>query len=214
MAKKNYWKLEYSIAVFVMLGILLLIMPVSIENSRQANFISKWNETYNRIEYMFSVINAHVTDDMIKSMNKAKNAQEREILLLTIVKPYLRINNFDYPIKKHYRPRYMNGTRVYKGQTYYFDDIHIADNNIIVGFKNVQTEKLNDPLFIMMLDINGIMPPNRWGKDIFGVNIYDGGRIEPFGADKDMNSLKQDCSDNGTGISCSYYYKIGGGFDD
>ena len=66
----------------------------------------------------------------------------------------------------------------------------------------------------MMFDINGILPPNRWGKDIYGVSIFDGGRIEPFGYDEDMEDLREDCSKQGSGVSCSYYYKIGGGFDD
>ena len=57
MAKKrHYLKLEYSIVLFVILGLLLLVMPFSVENTRQAGFISKWNEKYNRVEYMFSVI--------------------------------------------------------------------------------------------------------------------------------------------------------------
>ncbi len=213
MAGKRHWKLEYSIALFVMLGVLLLIMPVSIENTRQANFISKWNEKFNRVEYMFSVINAHVTDDMIKSINKAKTPQQREKFLLAIVKPYLRIGTYNIPVK-HYKPRYMNGAKVYKGQRYYFDDFYFAENNTIVGIKDIKNEKSDDTLFIMMFDMNGLLPPNRWGKDIFGVNIYDGGRIEPFGFDKSMDELKKDCSESGTGVSCSYYYKIGGGFDE
>lgn len=213
MAGKRHWKLEYSIALFVMLGVLLLIMPVSIESTRQANFISKWNEKFNRVEYMFSVINAHVTDDMIKSINKAKTPQQREKFLLAIVKPYLRIGTYNIPVK-HYKPRYMNGAKVYKGQRYYFDDFYFAENNTIVGIKDIKNEKSDDALFIMMFDMNGLLPPNRWGKDIFGVNIYDGGRIEPFGFDNDMDELKKDCSESGTGVSCSYYYKIGGGFDE
>lgn len=213
MAKKRYWKLEYSIALFVMLGVILLLMPVSIESTRQANAISKWNEKLNRVEYMFSVINAHITDDILKSMNKAKTPQEREAILLALVKPYLRINTENYP-SKHYKPRYMNGAKVYKGQSYYFDDFYFAENNSIVGIKDIKSENSTDALFIMMFDINGIMPPNRWGRDIFGVNIYDGGKIEPFGFDMEMNELKKDCSDSGTGVSCSYYYKIGGGFDE
>ena len=92
MTKKHYWKLEYSIALFVLLGVLLLIMPFSIENTRQANFISKWNEKINRVEYMFSVMNAHITDDMLKSMKKAQTPQEREKLMLALIKPYLRID--------------------------------------------------------------------------------------------------------------------------
>lgn len=213
MVKKHYWKLEYSIALFVMFGVILLIMPFSIENTRQANFISKWNETYNRIEYMFSVINAHISDDMIKSFDKADTPDAREKLLLTIVKPYLRINTSNYPIR-HYRPRYINGSRVYKGQRYFFDDFYFAENNTIVGIKDIKSDKADDVFFLMMFDINGLLPPNRWGKDIYGVNIYDGGKIKPFGFDMSMSELKKDCSEAGTGISCSYYYKIGGGFDD
>lgn len=210
MAKKRYLKLEYSIFLFVIFGILLLVMPVSFENTRQAGFISKWNEKFNRVEYMFSVIKAHVTDDILKSMNKAKTHEEREAILLALVKPYLRINTDNRP--KHYRPKYINGSRVYKGQTYFFDDFYFAENNSIVGIKDIKSEKADDALFIMMFDINGILPPNRWGKDIYGVSIYDGGKIEPFGFDLDMKELKKDCFE--TGISCSYYYKIGGGFDE
>lgn len=213
MAKKRYWKLEYSIALFVMLGVILLLMPVSIESTRQANAISKWNEKLNRVEYMFSVINAHITDDILTSMKKAKTPQEREAILLALVKPYLRINTETYS-GKHYKPRYMNGTKVYKGQSYYFDDFYFAENNTIVGIKDIKSENSTDALFLMLFDINGILPPNRWGRDIYGVNIYDGGRIEPFGFDMDMNDLKKDCSDSGTGVSCSYYYKIGGGFEE
>lgn len=213
MTKKHYWKLEYSIALFVMLGIILLIMPVSIESSRQANFISKWNEKINRVEYMFTVINAHITDDMIKGMKKAKTKEEREKLLLTIIKPYMRIDVDGVPVK-HYHPRYMNGAKVYKGQTYYFNEFYFAENNTIVGIKDVLPKKADGISFIMMFDINGILPPNKWGRDIYGVNIYDEGKIEPFGFDKDMTELKKDCSNSGSGISCSYYYKIGGGFND
>ncbi len=210
MAKKRYLKLEYSIFLFVLSGILLLVMPVSFENTRQAGFISKWNEKFNRVEYMFSVINAHVTDDIIRSMNKAKTHEEREAILLALVKPYLRINTDNRP--KHYRPKYINGSRVYKGQTYFFDDFYFAENKSIVGIKDIKSEKADDALFIMMFDINGILPPNRWGKDIYGVSIFDGGKIEPFGFDLDMKELKKDCFE--TGISCSYYYKIGGGFEE
>ena len=162
---------------------------------------------------MFSVINAHITDDILTSMKKAKTPQEREAILLALVKPYLRINTETYP-GKHYKPRYMNGTKVYKGQSYYFDDFYFAENNTIVGIKDIKSENSTDALFLMLFDINGILPPNRWGRDIYGVNIYDGGRIEPFGFDMDMNDLKKDCSDSGTGVSCSYYYKIGGGFEE
>ncbi len=212
MAKKRYLKMEYSLLLLVIVGVALMLLPLSAGNVRQANFISKWNEKYNRLEYMFSVINAHVTDDMILSMKRAKTPQEREQLLLTIIKPYLRVNTESRP--KHYKPKYFDGSKIWKGEKYFFDDFYFAENKTILGIKDIHTEKVSDFFFIMMFDINGSLPPNRWGKDIFGVNIYDQGRVEPFGYNQSMESLKEDCSNEGTGLYCSYYYKIGGGFDD
>ena len=66
---------------------------------------------------------------------------------------------------------------------------------------------------MMMFDINGILPPNIWGKDIYGVDIKKDS-IKPFGADLSMERLQQDCSATGSGVGCSYYYNIGGGFND
>ena len=88
MAKKYHLKTEYAILILAIVGIILLLMPISIENTRQANFISKWNEKYNRVEYMFSVMNAHITEDMLKSMKNAKDPSEREQILLMIIHPF------------------------------------------------------------------------------------------------------------------------------
>ena len=212
MAKNKFLKPEYAIVLLVLIGVILLLIPLSTGNISQANFISKWNEKYNRIEYMFSVINAHITDDMLVSMKKAKSPQEREDLLLTIIKPYLRINTENKP--KYYKPKYFDGSKIWRGEQFYFEDFYFSENKTILGIKDIQSEDPNDPFFIMMFDINGKSLPNRWGRDIFGINIYDNGKIQPFGFDKDMLSLKGDCSNEGTGLYCSYYYKIGGGFDD
>ncbi|MDR1168787.1 MAG: hypothetical protein LBK53_07890 [Heliobacteriaceae bacterium] len=205
------WKLEYSVALLIVLGLILYFLPLSFENTRQANFISKWNEIYNKADYMFQVINAHITDKTSENFENASDPQEREKLLLELVKPYLRINT-EKTVSKHYKPKYMNGARVYKGQIYYFDDLFFTEHNMIVGIKDLPSYETKKPAFIMMFDINGIIPPNTWGKDIFGINIFDNGRREPFGQGLSMGELKQDCSKSGTGISCSYYYKIGGGF--
>lgn len=212
MQKKYFWQTEYSIILLVIFAVILLFMPMSIQNTAQAMFISKWNEQYNRIDYMFTVIDTHISDEIIKNFDETKTSQEKEQLLLMLVKPYLRIDTEHRP-PKHYKPRYMNNTKVFKGEPYYFDEYYFTKNNIIAGIKDVKSTNAEEPFFMMMFDLNGLMPPNRWGKDIFGVNIYDKGKIEPFGAGIEMDELKKDCSKEGSGITCSYYYKIGGGFD-
>ena len=212
MFKKFKIKTEYFILISVIFTVMLFLLPFSSENTRQAVYISRWNEIYNRLDYMCSVLNAHVDDDMIKSMKRAKTTDEKEKLLLTIIKPYLRINT-SVSVPKRYKPVYKNKTKISKNDLYYFDEFYFAKNKTIVtGIKNIYTKDIHEPLFIMMFDMNGILPPNRWGVDIFGVNIYDKGKIEPFGFGKTMDELHDNCSKTGTGIDCSYYYIIGGEF--
>ena len=125
MAKKKFWKVEYSITLLTLFALIMLFMPVSIQNKTQALFISRWNERFNRIDYMFSVINTHISDDIIKSFSEAKTSAEKEQILLALVKPYLRINT-DWKPPKRYKIRYMNNAKVYKGQMYYFDDFYFV----------------------------------------------------------------------------------------
>lgn len=83
---------------------------------------------------------------------------------------------------------------------------------MIVGIKDLSKKDPKEPMFMIMFDINGVLPPNTWGKDIYGVNIYQTS-LSPFGENLNMDELRTDCSPTGTGVGCSYYYKIGGGFD-
>lgn len=211
MAKRRYLKLEYTITLFVIIAIVLIITPFNLENTVQANFISRWNDKYSRLEYMFSVISAHESEEILKSLNRAESSKEREQILMNIVQPYFRIHKEKLP--KRYTTRFMNKTRVPTSSRYYFEDTYFSENGMIVGIKDLDKDKNTDPMFIMMFDINGILPPNTWGKDIFGVDIHED-KMQPFGADLPMDELKTDCSVYGTGIGCSYYYKIGGGFND
>ncbi len=203
------WRLEHTVFVFIVTGVLLSLAPVSIQNTRQAHFISKWNTVYNKTDYMFQVINAQIVDDVVLQNFKSASSAQREQMLIKTIKPYLRINT-EKNVPRRYKPRYINKTRVYEGQHYYFKDMFFTDTNMIVGIKDLLHHSGKEPSFIIMFDINGLIPPNRWGKDIFGINVYENGRIEPFGQGLEMSELKSDCAQ--TGISCSYFYKIGGGF--
>lgn len=192
----------------------MLFVPVKIENYFQASLISKWNDRYNKVAYMFTVINAQTDDEILKSFADAKTADQREKLLLQLVKPYLRIHQTD-KFPRRYRPKFMNGSRVPKDDYYYFNELYFADNGMqVVGIKDLVKHENNSPWFMMMFDINGVLPPNMWGKDIFGIYILDEGKIRPFGYKKSMEALAEDCSETGKGVDCSYFYRIGGEFND
>jgi hypothetical protein len=156
-------------------------------------------------------MNAQADAEIIKSFNHAKTNQEREKIMMTLVKPYLRVSAEDEVTNK-YNVSYMNGNKVKKGDNYYFDNLYKTYTNTIIGIKDIKDEDVFHPVFIMMFDMNGLKGPNVWGKDIYGINIFIDGNITPLGTGKELEDLKKDCSTLGTGVSCSQYYRIGGEF--
>ncbi len=210
---RKFWKIEYTLTLFAIFAIFILLLPTTIQNARQASLISKWNAKYNRVNYMFSVLNTHSNEDIIKSLKNASTNEEKSRLMILLMRPYLRISSHHVP-NRRYHPKYMNNSKIGKEHPYYFEDFYFAENNTIIGIKDLEQVRETDPMFMLMFDMNGMLPPNRWGKDIFGVNIFSQGRIEPFGKQFDVPELKVDCSEKGLGINCSYYYIIGGGFDE
>ncbi len=213
LLKKHFWKIEYSITVFVIFAIVLLLIPSKFIASKEATYISQWNETIHKMEYIFSAMNAQVDSDIVKSFKRANTNKDRESLMMRLVKPYLRITEYD-ELNKKYSSYYLNGVKVLQGDDYYFNNLYLNKNNKIVGIKDIKDDDIYHPAFIMMFDMNGLKGPNTWGKDIFGINIFVDGKITPIGAGWDIEQLKQDCSTSGTGVSCSYYYRIGGEFNE
>lgn len=211
--RKRFWKIEYSITIFVIFAICLLLIPSKFITPKEAGYIAKWNDTYNKIEYMFTAMAAQADEDIVKSFRHAKTNEEREQLMIKLAKPYLRIHEED-ALQKSYTQHYMNGNRVDKNDEFYFDKLYNSYNGNIIGIKDIKDEDVYHPGFIMLFDMNGTKGPNMWGKDIYGINIFSDGKITPLGTGWDIEDLKKDCSPTGTGISCSYYYRIGGEFNE
>ena len=209
---KHWWKIEYSITLLALIAVIMLFIPLRFENYRQARLIGQWKDQYSKLTYMFNAINAQISDEIIKSFDDIDSAQ-REDLLLRHIKPHMRIHNVKR-IPWKYRPKYMNGSRISKKDEFYFKELYFSETQKIIGVKDITAEKDNDAWFMIMFDVNGFLPPNTWGKDIFGVYVYDEGRIVPFGYTSSFDDLKKDCSKTGKGLDCSYYYLIGGEFND
>ena len=91
--KKRFWKVEYSITIFVVFAICLMFVPTRFIASKEVTYISMWNETINKMEYVFNAMNAHAETNIIKSLKKAKDDTAREQIMMTLVKPYLTKNN-------------------------------------------------------------------------------------------------------------------------
>ncbi|CDE91435.1 MAG: hypothetical protein V8S20_05070 [Candidatus Gastranaerophilaceae bacterium] len=210
--RKRFWKIEYSITIFVVFGIILLLLPSSFITSKEATYITKWNDTYNKVDYTFTAMSAQADANIIKSFHNAKTNDEREKLMLKLVKPYLRINSEDEVTE--YSQFYMNSSKVQSNDLYHFDNLYNTNGGIIVGIKDIKDNDAYHPGFIMMFDMNGKKGPNTWGKDIYGINIFSDGKITPIGSGWNIKDVKNDCSEHGSGVSCSYYYRIGGEFNE
>ena len=65
--KRHWWKIEYSITLLVLAAFIALLFPVKFENYRQARMINLWKERYEKLAYMFNVINAQTSDEILKS---------------------------------------------------------------------------------------------------------------------------------------------------
>ena len=169
--KKRFWKIEYSITIFVIFAIILLLLPSSFISSKEAAYIHKWNETYNNVDYMFTAMTAQANENIVKGFHRAKTNEEREQLMITLVKPYLRIQEED-ALKTKYKQYYMNGNKVNPKDQFYFDKLYNSNNGQIIGIKDIKDEDIYHPGFLMLFDMNGLKGPNTWGKDIYGINIF------------------------------------------
>lgn len=206
MSKKGFTIIEVVVVFLLMLCVVFLVFPKSLNSTKQARLISKWSAKYSELQYMFSVIKAQSGDGNFAVENK----DSKQKILLASIKPYLRITS---RVNVPYKQYFMDNTEVPSNSKYYFDDFYYTSLNEIVGLKLMNPDcKGEDVCAIIFVDVNGIEAPNTWGYDIFGINVLLN-EIEPLGKNVSLDILKANCSKYGSGLYCSYYYLIGGKFD-
>lgn len=210
MSKKGFTIIEVVVVFLLMLGVVFLVLPKSLDTTRQARFISKWSEKFSELEYMFSVIKAQKDGEIQEKLNETKSYDDKEKIMLEALKPYLRITS---DVRTVYNPVFMDKTFATPGTEYYFNKFYFTSSNEIVGIKLINPDCKNEEVCtIISIDLNGLDPPNTWGYDVYGVNVFPN-KIEPLGKGIDPEVLKKNCSKVGSGLYCSYYYLIGGKFD-
>ena len=211
LMRKGFTIIEVVAVFLLILGVTFLILPKSLETTKQAKFISQWTEKYSELEYMFSVIKAQKDSEIKQKLSDAQDNEDRSQIVLNAIEPYLRvtteINNSDY------KQFYMDRTPVSKTDKYYFPKFFNSSSGEVIGVKWLREDcKASEVCAIMSFDVNGEDKPNTWGYDVFGVNVLESS-IEPIGKGVDIDTLKNDCSRRGYGVYCSNFYLIGGRFD-
>lgn len=191
--KKGFTIVEVSILFVIFLIVALLVAPMSLDESLLAKNSSRWSHVQGDFNNIFETVKLSINQDRRDFKTAFTNVMNAEIK--GEAKPY-KIN-------------YMNGST--PSLDYTFDDLKLTNMNSTVAYK-LYNNTQNGVLGILMYDVNGQVGPNQWGKDIFGLNIYED-RFEPFCKNDLVSTQKQDCSKHGTGLCCSNFYLIGGSFN-
>ncbi len=191
--KKGFTIVEVSILFVIFLIVAFLVAPLSLDDSMQAKNTSRWRNVQEDFSNIFYSINTQKEDNK-KTFEEAFN---------TTIKNEIKSDAQSYKIT------FLNGT--YPSDTYRFKDFKTTYSNAILATK-IFDEPQNGIKGVLMYDVNGSSGPNVWGKDVFGLNIYED-KFEPFCKNDSLSAQKQDCSKNGTGLCCSNYYLVGGQFD-
>lgn len=189
--RRGFTLIEVSILLVIFLIVALLVAPMSLDDSVQAKNTSRWRNVQSDFSNIFYSINTQNENIQLK--------KAFESVVLNEVKADI----------KSYKITFLNGT--YPNVTYRFSDYKQTQANSVLAYKFYDNPQ-DDLQGIFMYDVNGVSGPNKWGKDVFGYNIYSD-RFEPFCKSDSIDIQRQDCSKNGTGLCCSNYYLIGGSFD-
>lgn len=212
MKKQAFTVVEIVIALFLIVIVSAIFIPLNISNIAQAQRIAKWENTFNEARYSFDILKAQNLNLInIFESSKVQNSHDA----FTYIKPYLNIDEKKTSELnlKGYKYKFLNGKNIKKKSKLYVDNFAILESGVLLGFKKLKTDRYADKdiIAIMLFDVNGTEGPNKFGRDIFGINIYKD-KISPFGEGRSHAALKTNCSPIGTGVLCSKYYLIGGAF--
>lgn len=209
--KLAFTLVEIIVVISIIVLTAIIVIPNIIDDNKKLHTISQWKHTYKNIEYVFSAIKTQTSEVDKIAIEKAKTDDERELVLYDLLNPYFRMQaSIDV---KTYKTYFLDGSAVSEKSKYYFKNLHTTNSGLIIGVKWLlapSKAQLSLPIAILLIDMNGLSKPNKWGQDIFGVNIY-ADRIEPLGEELDEMSIKADCSRKGKGLSCASYYNNYGG---
>ena len=188
--KKAFTILEVSILFVIFLIVALLVVPLSLDDTLQAKNASRWRKVQGDFENIFYSISTLQNSEGSNFYEVFNSVMEQEIK--NDIQPY--------------KITYLNNT--FPGSAYRFSQFKQTYSNSIVAY-NLYTEPKDGVYGILMYDVNGTVAPNKWGKDIFGYQIFQN-KFEPFCRNDSIAIQKQDCSTSGTGLCCSNFYLIGG----
>ncbi len=211
-AKRAFNIVEISIVVCLLITTIALCLPAIFNNTKGAKIISGWKSAYNDAKSNFEIFNMNEQAAIEYLCTNDNSHLENSIF--EIVAPYLNADLTDGKDNlKDYSFKFFNGAQIPAKSKYSVRKFAYQENGNIVGLKWISCKCTDtEPCATIVFDVNGKAPPNRLGKDVFGLFIYKNS-IEAFGYELSNDELENECSEkSGTGANCSEYYLRGGKF--
>ena len=209
---KAFNMVEIMIVVCLLVTTVILCLPTIFNNSKEAKIIASWKRLFWETQTNFEVFN--ISDaELIQSICNS-NVEDKENEIFKIISPYLNVDlSKSTKTLKSYHYKFKNGSQIPMQSNVFTKLFAYQENGNVVGFKwldcNCSEVK---PCASVLFDMNGVAPPNRIGRDIFGIYIYKD-RTAAFGSEEtDGDNLEKDCNGHTSGMSCSEYYLRGGKF--
>jgi len=213
--KSGFNLVEITIVVGLLFTTILLCLPAIFNNTKEAKIISSWKAVYDEVKSNFEIFNINEQNGI--NLLCSGNKDNIKDAMFEIVAPYLDVNLHEGQGNLNdYSFKFYNGARIPAKSRYFVQKFAYQENGNIAGFNWLNCNCTEtEPCATIILDVNGKKPPNRLGKDVFGMFLYKNS-IEAFGHDASNDELEKDCNPkkgkSGNGANCSEYYLRGGKF--
>ncbi len=195
--------------VLITLGIIGVVAALTIPNLIQNNFekhvVSKLKETQSILAQAFKLSEEEYGE--VESWELVAWNENSAAQVMNNLKPFLKIAldcGLDDTNGKCIPSTYfsLNGNKYhidYKTSTSYYK-ISLLNGSSIWWRAAAE----NDALIYLWIDINGVKPPNTFGKDLF-MFMYSNGTIYPNGSPASSHDAKTYCTYQSEGFGCAYY---------
>lgn len=207
---------EIVVIIFIVIAVICILFAKIFGVKQESNIIYNWKKTLMATQYSYNVLLLTKKDELEKIIKLENPVRNEKVLKL--FRETLNVNTIDTINSsrslKNYKYRFLNGRRVAKESKYYVENfVYSPDGKIMAGLNWTNDDCFNNDGLcgVLIFDMNGVKLPNRFGLDIFGVNIYRD-KIEPFGSGLSYADNQLNCRRLETGVTCSKFYLMGGQF--
>lgn len=207
---------EIVVIVFITIVIFCILLGKIFGVSQQSKVIYNWKKTIESAKYSYEVI--LLTQKNTLRQYFLEEVPQRNVDILNMFKSTLNTDTVvqvdEQKSFKRYKYRFLNGRKVPEDSKYYASEFtYSPDGRIMAGLNwmNPDCFDTDELCGIILFDMNGVKLPNRFGLDVFGVNIYKD-RLEPFGTGLSYEENQRNCRRFETGVTCSRFYLMGGQF--